>query len=143
MHACMHTESLQSCLTLQVPLSMGFCRQEYWRGLSPPPPGDLPHPGIEPASLTSPALAGGFFASSATWEAKECWRGLPRPSAGDLPDPGMESGAPASQADSLQPEPPAASAYVSALFSHTVPPSSSPPVSTSLFLMFVSFLSCM
>ena len=30
---------------------------------------DLPHPGIEPASLMSPALAGGFFTSSATWEA--------------------------------------------------------------------------
>ena len=29
----------------------------------------LPNPGIEPASLTSPALAGGFFTTSATWEA--------------------------------------------------------------------------
>ena len=26
-----------------------------------PPPGDLPDPGIEPLSLMSPALAGGFF----------------------------------------------------------------------------------
>ena len=34
-----------------------------------PPPGDLPDPGIEPAPLTSPALAGGFFTTSATWEA--------------------------------------------------------------------------
>ena len=33
-----------------------------------PPPGDLPDPGIESASLMSPALAGGFFAASATWE---------------------------------------------------------------------------
>ena len=33
------------------------------------PPGDLPHPGIEPGSLTSLALAGGFFTSRATWEA--------------------------------------------------------------------------
>ena len=41
----------------QSPLSMGFSRQEYWSGLPfPPPPGDLPNPGIEPASLTSPAL---------------------------------------------------------------------------------------
>ena len=32
-----------------------------WSGLPCPPPGDLPDPGIEPASLTSPALAGGFF----------------------------------------------------------------------------------
>ena len=42
----------------QSPLSMGFPRQEYWSGLPFPPPGDLPHPGIEPASL---ALAGRFF----------------------------------------------------------------------------------
>ena len=34
-----------------------------------PPPGDLPNPGTEPASLTSPALAGGFSTASATWEA--------------------------------------------------------------------------
>ena len=45
-------------VALQAPLSIGFSRQEYWNGLSFPPPGDLPHPGIEPAS---PALAGGFF----------------------------------------------------------------------------------
>ena len=30
----------------QTPLSMGFSRQEYWSGLSRPPPGDLPDPGI-------------------------------------------------------------------------------------------------
>ena len=35
----------------QAPLSMGFPRQEYWSGLSCPPPGDLPDPGIEPTSL--------------------------------------------------------------------------------------------
>ena len=34
-----------------------------------PPPGDLPHLGIEPATLMSPASAGGFFTTSATWEA--------------------------------------------------------------------------
>ena len=45
-------------LSCQAPLSMGFSRQEYWRGLPFPPPGDLPHPGTEPAS---PALAGGFL----------------------------------------------------------------------------------
>ena len=53
----------------QTPLSMGFSRQEYWSGFSFPPPGDLPDPGIKPMSLMSPALAGGFFATSATWEA--------------------------------------------------------------------------
>ena len=60
---------VQSCLTLrnpmdynpmdcQAPLSMGFSRQEYWRGLPFPTPGDLPDPGIEPPT---PALAGRFF----------------------------------------------------------------------------------
>ena len=41
---------------------MGFSRQEYWSGLSFPSRGDLSDPEIEPMSLTSPALAGGFFA---------------------------------------------------------------------------------
>ena len=62
-------ESVQSCLTLCDPVFcspavssvMGFPRQEYWSGLSCHPPGDLPNPGIEPLSLMSPALAGGFF----------------------------------------------------------------------------------
>ena len=46
------------------PLSMGFSRQQYWSGLPCPPPGDLPHSGIEPESLMSPALAGRFFITS-------------------------------------------------------------------------------
>jgi len=49
---------------------MGFSRQEYWRGLLFPSLVDLPDPGMEPVSLMSPALAGGFFTSSATWEAQ-------------------------------------------------------------------------
>ena len=53
----------------QAPLSMGFSRQEYWSGLPCPPPGD-PDPGIDPASLMSPALAGGFFTTTTTWEAQ-------------------------------------------------------------------------
>ena len=53
----------------QVPLSLGFYRQEYWSGSPFPSPGNLPDPGIEPSSFMSPALAGGFFTSSATWEA--------------------------------------------------------------------------
>ena len=48
---------------------MGCSRQESWSGLPCPLPGDLPNPGIEPTSLISPALAGGFFTTSATWEA--------------------------------------------------------------------------
>ena len=53
----------------QAPLSMGFSRQEYWSELPCPSPGDLPDPRMEPESLMPPALAGGFFATSATWEA--------------------------------------------------------------------------
>ena len=53
----------------QTPLFMGFSRQEYWSGLPCPPLGNLPHPGIEPATLMSPALAGGFLTTSTTWEA--------------------------------------------------------------------------
>ena len=52
----------------QAPLSMGVSRQEYWSELPCPPPGDLPDPGIEPKSLKSPALAGRFFTTSATWK---------------------------------------------------------------------------
>ena len=62
----------QSCLSLcdtwtvahQAPLIMGFPRQEYRNG-------DFPEPGIKlkPVSLTSSALADGFFTTSATWEA--------------------------------------------------------------------------
>ena len=49
---------LQQCLTLydpiegspQAPLSMAFCRQDYWSGFQFPSPGDLPNPGIEPTA---------------------------------------------------------------------------------------------
>ena len=52
----------------QAPLSMGFSRQEYWSEFPCSPPGNLPDPGIESKSLMSPALAGRFFNTSATWE---------------------------------------------------------------------------
>ena len=55
-------------VALQAPLSMGFSRQEYWSGLPCPLLGDLPSPGIKPVSLTSHALAGGFFTASTIWE---------------------------------------------------------------------------
>ena len=45
----------------QAPVFMGFSRQEYWSRLPFPAPVDLLHPGIEPKSLASPALAGKFF----------------------------------------------------------------------------------
>ena len=66
------SDSLRTAWTIahQGPLSMRFSRQEYWSGLPFPSPGDLPIPGIELASLTSFALAGGFcfFTTSATCE---------------------------------------------------------------------------
>ena len=54
-----HFSHVQLCVMLwtvasQVPLSMGFSRQDYWSGLLFPLPGDLPDTGIEPASLMSP-----------------------------------------------------------------------------------------
>ena len=45
--ATLHTVACQALL------SMGFSRREYWSGLTCPPPGDLPDPGIEPTSLVS------------------------------------------------------------------------------------------
>ena len=56
-------------VAIQAPLPMGFSRQEYWSGLPCPSPEDLPDPGIKPWSFMSPALTGGFFTSSGTWEA--------------------------------------------------------------------------
>ena len=56
-------------IAYQAPLFMGFSRQEYCSVLPFPSPGDLPNPGIKPASFMSPALAGGFFTTNATWEA--------------------------------------------------------------------------
>ena len=66
LYFCVHAKLLQlswlfatlRTVPCQAPLSMGFSRQEYWRGLPCPPPGHLRNPGIKP---TSPALAGGFF----------------------------------------------------------------------------------
>ena len=63
------SEVAQSCPTPSDPMDcsppgssvLGFFRQEYWSGLPFPPPGDLPNPGIEPTSPTSPELAGGLF----------------------------------------------------------------------------------
>ena len=52
------------------PLFMEFSRQGYCSGLPLPSLGDLPDPGIEPASSVSLALASGFFTTHATWEAQ-------------------------------------------------------------------------
>ena len=58
-------------VSCQALLSMEFSRQESRSGLPSPPPGHLPNPGIKPTPLKSPALAVGFFTTSATWEAHE------------------------------------------------------------------------
>ena len=114
------SDSASPCtIACQAPLSTGFSRQEYWSGLPFPSPGHLPYPGIKPAFLMSPALAGRFFTASTTWEAQsiscsvmsdsatprtvarqaplsmgfsrqEYWSGLPCPPPGDLSDPGIQ-----------------------------------------------------
>ena len=72
---CTHAKSLQLCPILGKPMDYSspgssvhgdFSREKYWSGLPRPPPGNLSNPGIEPMS---PALAGRFFTTSATWEA--------------------------------------------------------------------------
>ena len=50
-------------------MSVGLSRQEYWSRLSCPPKVDPLDPGIKPASLKSPAVAGGFFTANSPWEA--------------------------------------------------------------------------
>ena len=57
-HSVMSDSATPWTVAHQAPLSMRFPRQEYWSGLPFPSPGDLPDPGIEPAST---AMAGGFF----------------------------------------------------------------------------------
>ena len=52
---CLVASVMSDCVTLwtvthQAPLSTGFSRQEYWSGLTCPPSGDLPDPGIESLS---------------------------------------------------------------------------------------------
>ena len=74
----------QSCSALcdskdiicQASLPTEFCRQEYWSGWPFLPPGDLLDPRIKPASLESPALAGGFFTTNDIWEAHINYRHL-------------------------------------------------------------------
>ena len=80
MWACLraYTKSLQSCLILYDPMECsppgsssvhGILQARILEWVVMPPPGDLPNPGMEPESLTSPALAGRFFTTGATWEA--------------------------------------------------------------------------
>ena len=76
----MGAKSLQSCLTLCDPMDCSLAgsfihgiiqaRVLEWVALpmEDPPPGDLPDPGIKPASLMSPVLAGGFFTTNDAWK---------------------------------------------------------------------------
>ena len=74
----MRAKLLQLCPTLvttwtvalQAPLSVGILQARMLAWLPVPPPGCFPDPGIKPVSLMSPALAGRFFTTSATWEAQ-------------------------------------------------------------------------
>ena len=80
MHVC--AKSLQLCLNVRDTMDctppgsfvyVGFSRQDYWSGLPCLLPEDLPDPGIRPKSFMSPALASGFFTTSATWEALDTY----------------------------------------------------------------------
>ena len=70
----LNAKSPQSCLTLCDPMDSslpsssvhGTLQVRILEWLPCPPPGDLPDPGIEPASLMSPALASRFFTTSTT-----------------------------------------------------------------------------
>ena len=69
--ACYVTSVMSNSATLwtvarQDPLSLGFSGQECWSRLLCPPPGGSFWPRDEPVSLMPPALAGGFFTTSAT-----------------------------------------------------------------------------
>ena len=59
-------------IAFQAPLSMGFPTQEYWRGLTFPPPGGVLNPGVKLRSLALQAIsciAGGFFPTEPLREA--------------------------------------------------------------------------
>ena len=63
----------------QTTLFMRFSRQEYWTGLPFPIAGDLPNPGIEAASLASPALAGRFLTAALPGKPVTDYRGVSNP----------------------------------------------------------------
>ena len=75
---CVHAKSLQWCTTLCDPMDSSLRGSSFhgifWASILEwavtPPAGDLPDPGIKPESLTSPALAGRLFTTSATWDVR-------------------------------------------------------------------------
>ena len=76
----MHAHSLSHVLLFatpwsvacEAPLFMEFSRQEHWRGLLFPTPGDLPNPELGPLSPESPALAGRLFTTEPPGEPIMC-----------------------------------------------------------------------
>ena len=66
--SCLRLFATTRTATHQAPLLLECPRQEFWSGLPFRTPGDLPNPGIEPASLMSPALTGGLFTTGTTWK---------------------------------------------------------------------------
>ena len=95
----------------QVPLSMGFPRQEYWSRLPFPAPGNLPDPGIKPTSPAFSVLTSRFSTTAPPgtlplnisqgfqfsiinmrFSRQEYWTGVPFPPPGNLPDPGIKPG---------------------------------------------------
>ena len=79
--SCMHAKSLQLCPTLWDPMDCsppgsfvhGILQARILAWVAMPSSRDLPDPGIKLTSLMSPALAGGFFTTSATQEAITSW----------------------------------------------------------------------
>ena len=63
-HHSIQIFALPWTVALQYPPSVRFARQEYWSGLPFPTPEDLPNPGNEPMSVTSPTLTGRFFTTA-------------------------------------------------------------------------------
>ena len=68
--SCVRLSATPCTVACQAPLSMEFSRQEHWSGFPFPAPGDLPDPGIEPAS---PSLAGGFFNTAPPGKPPKTW----------------------------------------------------------------------
>ena len=94
-HACILSlfSRVQLCAILwtaacQAPLSMGFARQESWRGFPGLTLGDLPNPGTEPTSLTSTCTGRLGSSVHGIFQAR-LWSGFPFLSPGDLPNPGL------------------------------------------------------
>ena len=66
--SCVHLYATLWAIAHQAPMFMGILQERILEWVAMPSSEALPNPGIKPVSLTSPALAGGFFTTSTTWE---------------------------------------------------------------------------